>query len=212
MKTENLIKVLAADEVAPRWPLARAFAVAVACGVAIAATGFFMKIGFRPDIADALGTIRFVFKFVITLSLAVVAMGVVLRLARPGAELGAWRWALMAVPLLLVGAVVIELALVPSSLWKTRLIGRHSEICLTVIPLLSIGPLACLLLALRHAAPTRPGLAGAVAGLVASGIAATLYASNCTDDSPLFVAAWYPLATAIVVLAGHALGRRLIRW
>ena len=63
----------------------------------------------------------------------------------------------------------------------------------------------------RHAAPTRPSLAGAVAGLVASGIAATLYASS-TDDSPLFVATWYPLAIGIVVLAGYVAGSRCLRW
>ena len=73
-------------------------------------------------------------------------------------------------------------------------------------------PLACTFLALRHGAPTRPGLAGAVAGLVASGIAATLYASHCTDDSPLFVATWYPLAIGIVVRAGYVAGSRYLRW
>jgi hypothetical protein len=43
-------------------------------------------------------------------------------------------------------------------------------------------------------------LAGAIAGLAASGIAATFYATNCTDDSPLFVITWYPLATGFVAL------------
>ncbi|MFM9815988.1 NrsF family protein, partial [Streptomyces scabiei] len=61
-------------------------------------------------------------------------------------------------------------------------------------------------------APTRPGSAGAVCGLAASGIAATFYAANCPDDSPLFVATWYPPAVAIVVLAGWAAGRRWLRW
>jgi len=65
---------------------------------------------------------------------------------------------------------------------------------------------------LRQGAPTRPGLAGAVAGLAASGIAATFYASNCTDDSPLFVATWYPIATAMVVVVGYLIGTRALRW
>jgi hypothetical protein len=55
-------------------------------------------------------------------------------------------------------------------------------------------------------------LAGAVAGLAASGIAATFYASNCTDDSPLFVLLWYPLAIAIVTAVGYVAGGRLLRW
>ena len=76
--------------------------------------------------------------------------------------------------------------------------GMHAQNCLTLIPLLSIGPPICLL-ALRNGASTRPGLAGAIAGLAASGIGATFYATNCTDDSPLFVVTWYPLATGFVV-------------
>jgi hypothetical protein len=69
-----------------------------------------------------------------------------------------------------------------------------------------------LLFAMREGAPQNPGVAGALAGAVAAGIAATLYASNCPDDSPLFVASWYPLATLIVVAVGAAAGVRLLRW
>ena len=60
-----------------------------------------------------------------------------------------------------------------------------------LIPMLSVLPLAALLFALRQGAPSRPALTGAVAGLAATGIGATLYASHCMDDSPLFMAAWY---------------------
>ncbi|HEX2366570.1 MAG TPA: NrsF family protein, partial [Bradyrhizobium sp.] len=31
-------------------------------------------------------------------------------------------------------------------------------------------------------------------------------------DSPLFVIAWYPLATSIVATIGYLLGRRMLRW
>ena len=85
--------------------------------------------------------------------------------------------------------------------WSASLIGDNSITCLTSIPLIGIAPLAIFLLVLRHGAPTRPGLAGAVAGLLAGGIAATLYAAKCTDDSPLFVATWYTIAIAGLALA-----------
>ena len=52
----------------------------------------------------------------------------------------------------------------------------------------------------------------AEAGVAAAGISATIYASNCTDDSPLFVVTWYPLATGIVALAGAWAGRRFLSW
>jgi hypothetical protein len=48
--------------------------------------------------------------------------------------------------------------------------------------------------------------------LAASGIAATFYAANCTDDSALFVMTWYPIATLIVTTAGYLVGRKLLRW
>jgi hypothetical protein len=65
---------------------------------------------------------------------------------------------------------------------------------------------------LRQDAPSQPSLAGAVAGLAASGIAATFYAANCDDDSPLFVMTWYPIAIAIVASVGYLAGRKLLRW
>jgi hypothetical protein len=116
-------------------------------------------------------------------------------------------------PFLLLGAaVVVELTLVPADLWGTKLIGSNAMHCLTIIPLLSIAPLAALLFVMREGAPRNPGIAGALAGAAAAGIAATLYASNCPDDSPLFVASWYPLATLIVAAVGAFAGDRLLRW
>jgi hypothetical protein len=102
--------------------------------------------------------------------------------------------------------------IMPEASWRPRMMGHNARFCLTFIPLLSIGPLACFLFALRQGAPERPGIAGAVAGLAASGIAATFYASNCTDDSPLFVAFWYPIAIALVTLVGYIAGSKLLRW
>jgi hypothetical protein len=55
-------------------------------------------------------------------------------------------------------------------------------------------------------------LAGATAGLAAAGIGALLYASHCQDDSPLFMATWYVIATVIVALIGALLGTRFLRW
>jgi hypothetical protein len=43
-------------------------------------------------------------------------------------------------------------------------------------------------------------------------LAATLYASHCTDDSPLFVATWYSIATAAVAAIGALAGSRVLRF
>jgi hypothetical protein len=55
-------------------------------------------------------------------------------------------------------------------------------------------------------------LAGAVGGLLAGGLGAMLYASHCTDDSPLFVALWYVVAIALVAVVGALAGRLVLRW
>lgn len=211
MKTDDLIIALAQD--APiRWPLGRAVAAAMAGGAVVAGLIFFAGIGVRPDVMQAVETVRYLFKFIVTLALAVTATGLILHLARPGVPLGAWRWALLAAPLLLAVSVALEMMAMPMSSWGTRWIGTNAPWCLSLIPLMALGPLALLLVALRQGAPRRPGLAGAVAGLVASGIAATFYAAHCPDDSPFFVATWYTLATGIVVLIGTLAGRRWLRW
>ncbi len=211
MKTDDLIDLLAQDSAVP-WKIGRILGYATVIGTVIAGTVFFIGIGFRPDIASAMETVRFLFKFVVTLSLAIAAIGALLRMARPGARLGLWGWAFAAAPVLLGGAVIAELIVMPESTWVARLVGHNARFCLTLIPLLAIGPLACLLLALRQGAPSRPGLAGAVAGLAASGIAATFYAANCNDDSPLYVMTWYPIATAMVVFVGYLAGTKFLKW
>lgn len=211
MRTSNLIDVLSQD--APlRRTLGRSLKTALIVGNAIAGLVFFSAIGFRHDIMAAAETTRFLLKFLITVPLATAAVAAMLRAAQPGARFGLTGWALAIAPVILISAVAVELIVLPEKLWLTTLLGTNAKHCMTLIPLLALGPLACLLVALREGAPTNPGLAGAIAGLAASGIAATFYATNCIDDSPLFVVTWYPLATAVVVLMGYAGGRSLLRW
>jgi hypothetical protein len=211
VKTAHLINVLAQD--APvRWQLSSRLATAFAAGAVIAAIIFVLGVGLRPDISVAAHTVRVQFKFLFVLTLLSGAAGAVAHVGRPGAKLGPWIFMLAVVPLLLGLAVLAELLTTPAQAWMTRLIGQYSGYCLAIIPTLALGPLACLLFALRESAPVRPGLAGAVAGLAAGGIAALLYASHCPDDSPLFVAVWYSSAIAVVVAVGYLAGARLLKW
>lgn len=211
MKTETLLEALAADTLIP-WKPEKSIRLALMAGNIIAGVAFFACIGFRPDILFAMGTTRFIAKFAVTLPLVFAGTAAMLRAAQPGASFGVRGWALAISPLVLLLAVLIEIVTVPPPFWGSRMVGTHAPNCLTLIPLLSIGPLACFLLALRKGAPTQPGLAGAIAGLAASGIAATFYATNCTDDSPLFVVIWYPLAVGLVTLIGYFSGRWFLRW
>lgn len=211
MNTEELIAVLARDSVPPR-RFGSIVGIALAGGILLAALVFFATVGFRADIDTALQSARFLFKFVFTIALGAGAARLVLALGRPGASFRQHARSLILAPLLLAAAVAVELWLLPKGQWMPRMIGHNARFCLTLIPLFSVGPLACLLAALKQGAPSRPGLAGAMAGLAASGIAATFYAANCNDDSPLFLLLWYSLAITLVTAAGYLSGRRLLRW
>jgi len=212
MKTDELIAALAADTKTVSRPIDRQLWIAIAGGAIVATLIFLLGVGPRPDIAAALETPRFLYKYLLTLTLFASAVGLMLHLARPGAVPAGWLAGLAIPPVLLIASVIAEILLVPSSAWSMSLMGKNAVVCLVLIPLLSAAPLAAVMWTLRDGAPTHPMLAGAVAGLAAAGIGATLYATHCQDDSPFFVAAWYGLAIMIVTVVGAFLGARLLRW
>ena len=211
MKTDDLIRVLASDGKSP-WQVGNLLTVGLLVAVPVSVAAFFIEMGVRPDIATAVQNPFFDLKFAITISLALSAVALSLHLSRPEATLRGGVL-ILAVPfLLLAGGVAVEMMMPQRVAWTTRLVGTNSRICLTAIPVLSMPFLAAALVALRHGAPARPALAGAFAGLLSAGLAATLYAAHCTDDSPLFVATWYTLATLLVVAVGALAGSRILRY
>lgn len=212
MDTSKLIKALASDSRGPAVSLSSVWSWAVGNSIAISAVVFLTVLGPRPDIATAIETPRFLFKFLVTITLAVSAFYCVRALARPGERVRNTILCLAVAPALTVMAVVVELFILPPDIWSATMIGTNSIVCLIYIPLIGLGPLVILLLALCHSAPTRPRLAGAVAGVLAGGIAATFYAAQCNNDSPLFVAAWYTIAIAGLAVLGAIGANQLARW
>lgn len=210
MKTQDLIKAMAADKTPAGLPLAKAWWLALFGAVVIAGIVFFSAMHIRRDFGEVVHSLRFLFKFAVTLTLAASAFALLRRLSRPGARVPT-VWLLTA-PLLLLAGVGLELISLAPELWEQRLLGRNSLQCLVFIPLIGIGPLAVFLATVRQGAPTRPHLTGAVAGLLAGGVAATFYATHCIDDSPLFVMIWYSLAVTGLAALGALLAPRLTRW
>ena len=212
MDCNELIEALVADLRKPGPSLSSVWSGATGLAVVLAGILFFVLIGPRPDFAAAAETPRFVFKFVVTITLALGAFRLVRKFSYPGEP---WRGAalhLTAVPALLLVGIVIELVLLPPDVWFTKLVGTNNLICLTYVPLMGIGPLAAFIAALRYGAPTRPALAGAAAGLLAGGLAAAFYAAHCTDDAPLFVATWYTIGITGLAVVGAVAGNRFARW
>lgn len=212
MRTEELIRALAADSKSQEPTPEQALVLSVTAGVAITAVVFLVTLGARPHFFVLLGNPRVLFKLALMTLLALAAGGLIARLARPGADATSAVLLLLSVPILLAFANLAELIAVPASEWTARLIGTNAMVCLVTIPLLSLVTLATGLAALRQGAPVHPTIAGGGAGLLAGGVGGFFYAMHCTDDSPLFVAVWYSLAIAIVVGLGAFAGSRCLRW
>jgi hypothetical protein len=212
VKTSELIAALSADPVPEPIRLGRRVALALAIGFVGSVALYCLMLGPRPDIAAGAETMRFWMKCVDSIAFALPTLLLTLRLSRPDAKPGALALWLLAPLLLLAAGVVAELALTPQSAWMSRLMGANAVHCTITIPMLAAPVLAALIVALRAGAPLHPALTGAMAGAAAAGVGALVYASSCPDDSPLFVATWYPLATLICMGIGALAGRRLLVW
>jgi hypothetical protein len=212
MDTNELVRSLAADHAFRARPVGPVLAVALALALPFTMTMFMMRLGMRPDFMVATHNPFFVLKFVFTLAVAVTSVALASRLVRPGADVRRAAWLLVIPLLLLAFGIAADMVLPEGSPWMVRMRGSNSMVCMSAIPALSLPLLIAALIGLRRGAATRPMLTGAVAGLVAGGIAATFYASHCIDDSPLFVATWYVIALAFVALVGALAGRWVLRW
>jgi hypothetical protein len=212
METDQLIRTLAADNAQRERPVGFVLAMALLAAAPVSVAMLFAGLGVRPDFMTAMRNPFFDLKFVVTLALAIPAIAFSLHLSRPEASLRGWKWLLLIPVGLLLAGIASEMMMPQRLPMMTRLVGNNSRLCMTAIPLMSLPLLVAALIGLRHGAPTRPAVAGAIAGLLSAGLAATLYASHCTDDSPLFVATWYTIAVALVTAIGALAGSRVLRF
>ena len=212
METDRLIRTLAADNAYRARPVSFVLALALLAAAPVSVALFFAELGVRPDVMTAMRNPFFDLKFAVTLALAISAIAVSLHLSRPEASLRGFGWMLLIPAGILVAGISGEMMMPQRLPMMTRLIGSNSRVCLTAIPAMSLPLLAAALVGLRQGAPARPAVAGAIAGLLSAGLAATLYASHCTDDSPLFVATWYTIAAALVTAIGALAGSKVLRF
>ncbi len=212
METDRLIMALAADNDHRPQPVRSQLAMALLVALPVAAAMMLVTIGLRPDFMAAMRNPFFDLKFVIALALAIPAIVISVHLSRPEASLGRWVWMLLLSPFILIAAIIAEMMVPQRTPMMMRMVGKSAGLCTMSISLFSLPILGAVLLALRHGAPSRPAFVGALAGLMSSGFAATIYAAHCVDDSPLFVAVWYTLATSLVTGLGAVVGARVLRY
>jgi len=212
MKTNELIGLLAQDPLPSGPPPHQQIGLAVLgaaplCGLLVLAFW-----GFNPDMAQMATHPAFLTKMVWLLVLAVLSAHGLMRLSRPGVAAGK-TFPGLALALLAMACLGGMQSLQASpehrlSLWM----GSSWATCSVSILLVSLPLLGALLWAMRQLAPTRPVLAGTVAGAMAGCVAAGIYSFHCTETAFGFFAVWYGLGMVAAAVVGGLLGRRLLRW
>jgi hypothetical protein len=213
MRTDDLIESLArnVDPVQPRAG-GRAFALALALSTAVAIVLMLLLLGLNPQLREYLGMPMFWVKFGFGLVLALLALVLALRLARPGVRGGAARLAPIAPVLLLWLLAIVALATAAPGQRVALTLGSSWAECPVSITILSIPTLVAALLAMRTMAPTQLVAAGAAAGLLAGGMGTAVYALHCPELAPPFLAVWYVLGALVPVVIGALVGPRVLRW
>jgi hypothetical protein len=213
VKTDELISMLAAgaapvDARAPQ----RRIALALAVGAAVAVPMMFAMLGLNPQLGEMAAVPMFWIKVGFSALLAFGALLVVMRLGRPGMRL-AWTPGAMAVPLLVMWSLAAIALLHAAPGERGALVmGSTWSVCPYNIAVLAAPALVAALWAMRGMAPTRPALAGGVAGFLAGAVGALVYTLHCPELAAPFLGLWYLLGMLIPAAVGAVLGPLLLRW
>jgi hypothetical protein len=213
VNTDELIATLSKDAA----PLAanaggRRLGLGVAAGAAASIALLANWLGLRPDLGAAIGDPAFLTKTAYGLSLAVVALALCRRLARPEGGRIAGLWLVIAPTTALAFVAAAELAGMEIAERREAWLGFTANDCPWRVLALAAPVYLGLAWAFRRFAPTRQTLTGAMAGLAAGGIGAAVYALYCTEPSASFILTWYSLGILVATTLGAAAGRLLFRW
>ena len=213
MRTEDLILSLSADtRPVPRHARERRIAAGLIVGAAATAALTVTQLGLRPDLPGAMFNFSFLMKATYTASLALLAVAATLHIARPDARRATWLW-LFLLPVAGLALLSLgELMRTPANLWMPMWLGSSWRQCSVRVLMLSVPIFVGLLWAFRALAPSRLGVAGAMAGMASGACAATIYGFHCPEVSATFVLTWYSLGIAAAAAFGALVGPRLMRW
>ncbi|MGF9694520.1 DUF1109 domain-containing protein [Rhizobium sp. 0TCS1.26] len=213
MTTDDLIDRLASDlrPVAPN-ALGRLLVLALPPALAVSAALIVFVHGLRPDLAQAILLPAFWVKSAYPLLLAIIGIGAMVIVARPG---GVPRAAGASALLVYIGVLTLalwQLHLAPAADYRQLVFGVSAWFCPIAVLASGAPILAALTWFLRKAAPTRLRLAGFVAGITSGAAGAWVYSWGCIENGLTFVALWYTTGILLMGLIGMASGRRLLAW
>jgi len=211
MRTDDLIADLAASPVATARPSLR-IAGAMLGGWLVALVTLVLVLGAPLASLSQTGMLPFGVKSGFAIAFLAASVSAAIAAGRPGKKLSL-RLALIAVPFLaLLALMTLELSSTPRGNWGGLFFGTTYMSCIAAITLASLPVLVSTLWAYREMAPTRPALAGLLAGLSSGAAAAVAYALYCPETTASFLLAAYTPAALAPAVAGWLLGPRLLRW
>ncbi|WP_229487774.1 NrsF family protein [Pseudoduganella lutea] len=211
MKTDDFITMLAKDGTVRRRPFLVTWSP-VAVAMVLSAVLMAVTLGVRPHLEQWAGAPLFWLKCGFVAALAAAGLRAVRIAAIPGARFGTLPWLLAAPVVLMAIAAVATLLATDTGARAQQFWGSTWRTCPLLIALLALPIFAALLHVMRGLAPTRPRLAGAMAGFAAGATAALLYCLHCPELAPSFVAFWYLLGMLIPTAAGALAGRAVLAW
>lgn len=209
MKTDDFIDILATgitpvERGVPARRLGGAFAIAAVGAVLLMTIAF----GVRPDLSAVMRTPLFWAKLAFPVCVAAGAIVAAVRLARPGAAVGA-GWPIVGVGVVAVWiAGLLAVATAGSGDRLAVVLGQTWRVCPFNIVLLSVPGFVAMFVAIRGLAPTRLRTAGAAAGLAASAIATIAYCFHCPEMSAAFWSVWYLLGMVLPAALGASTAPR----
>lgn len=213
MKTDDLITGLALDLAPTRaGQLERRLLAFMLPAVAVAMIGLWGALGLRSDLAAAVVGPTFWAKAAYTVALCGTGFWLLDRLGRPGRSARGPVGLLALVVGVALAWAAVELATADPADRMGLLMGGSATVCPAYILFLFALSAPFIFYAARRFAPVRPGAAGAAAGLLSAGLAATLYGLHCPEYTAAFVVVWYSLGIALSVGAGALVGKVAFRW
>jgi hypothetical protein len=212
MKTNDLIAMLATEAGPPPVSHLRLCTQAVTAGLTVSLVLVLTLWGLNPELSALAHTQAFWVKVLWLVLTCTFATPVVLHLSRPGAAAGRGGWGIAASLAGMALLAIWQIASVDADTGKQLMLGQSWQTCCASILALSVPLLATLLWMLRNMAPTRPALAGASAGLMASAMASLVYSLHCPETAYAFLAVWYVAGMVLMSGIGALMGMRLLRW
>ncbi len=169
--------------------------------------------GMRPDMPDAMSHMAFWWKALSLLVLAVVGVGTTIAALDPvrSPRRGLRLLAVVAAVAIAAGWVVDASRAGPADL-VARLDWREGLDCVAFVVGCALPALGALALLMRRGAPTDPGGSATAAGVAAAAWGGVVFTLDCPHDDPFYIAVWFTLAIAVVMIISRLLLPRLTRW